>query len=315
MTCVVLVRVDVNVTDEVEVDSPSLAPDAGLLTDEELPPAGLDAELVKGEAEEVSLTPPAGVDEVAAEPDALDDGALAGPELEDAGPDGEALPAGPEVDAPEAGVEDVLAGAPGELEDGELEAGEPEDGEPAPPGMELVSEGTVAILDLDERVTVEVPLKVEVIVTVLVERVPTLLLLPAPVTASPVVLLVPGKGGITPLSADAVDSEVRVRGQMVVETATTEVVSGQSVTPGPQSRTVMYEVLSTVETETAGNSCTTATLVTTLPLSSVAAVSMVAALRREIRVNSPVAFTDVNAPAAARVTLLNCIVLACRVCV
>lgn len=108
------------------------------------------------------------------------------------------------------------------------------------------------------------------------------------VMASPRVLLVPDvTGGSTPLSVGTTPDltvEVKVtenrsagsqicrqrlysRGQTVVLIATTEVVKGQSVTSGPQLSTVTYEVLSTVDMETAGNSCTTATWVTVAPSS------------------------------------------------
>ena len=210
--------------------------------------------------------------------------------------------AGLELEEPEPGAEDVAAGPTDELDDAEP---------PAPP-LETDDEGAVAKLDSLERVMVEVPLRVEVTNTVLVEVLPTLLLLtPPPVTASPVVLLVSETGGMPlstgPLSeAELVETEVNVtklesadsscvmderisRGQAVVVTATTEVVRGHDVTSGPQLSTVMYDVLRTVDIETAGNSWTTATFVTMRSLSSVA-------------------LTAVNAPAAARASFLNCIV-------
>lgn len=182
------------------------------------------------------------------------------------------------------------------------------------------------MLDSDVSVTVEVPLKVEVMKTVLVDVLPTLLLLPPAVTASPVVLFVLGMGGRTPLSLgvppEFMDRDVMVtagrsdacqggnmrlylRGQTVVETGITEVVTGQSVTPGPQSRTVTYEVLYAVDTETAGNSCTTATLVTVGGLSS-AAVSLMYSRYGSLAWSSPVALTKVRAPPTATAIFLIC---------
>ena len=66
-----MVSVDVNVTDEVEVESPALEepePDAGLPGDEELPPAGPDAELERAGLDDGPPMPPPGAeDEVPAE--------------------------------------------------------------------------------------------------------------------------------------------------------------------------------------------------------------------------------------------------------
>lgn len=109
---------------------------------------------------------------------------------------------------------------------------------------------------------VMVTLPVLVVQTVEVDVMPAALLLWPAVTASAVTLLDgppagPVETGGTPLSMEV---DVRVRGQTVVETATTEysVETGQSLTLESQPSTVTYEVESTVEIDTAGNSLTMA---------------------------------------------------------
>lgn len=198
-------------------------------------PAGPEAELVAAGPEDEPLELSAGAELEAPEPGTLEVEAPAGPELEDAGAE-EATP-GAEVDDSEPGALEDSAGA---VEDAPLPGAE-DDSVGTPVGLEVL------VPDSEASVTVEVPLRVEVTKTVLVEApLPMLLLLPWPVTASPVVLLVPSVpvGGSTPLSAgplkvgELMETDVRVRGQMVVPTATTEVVTGQSVTSGPQPVTV-----------------------------------------------------------------------------